>query len=326
MMKKLLFLFSGLLGTGMAQAQLLKVSYGSSLTILGGTIFSVDSLTLIPSADYSLSNTTLSKSDTAIHTPVNTCISRVYQFSGITNPYSGSVQINYTDGAELNGIPENLLTLNIYNGTSWNAYTATTRDVINNFVFTSDLNAVTLNELTLADTSNALPLVWLSFTATKQGNSVLLQWATMQDQNTRNFIVQYSSDGINWTNIGTLPATGSPSSANNYSYVHTSPVTGINYYRILQTDKNYRYSCSVVKMVLFTKADIPFIIIGNPVTNGLLTVQVNNSTTLALYSIDGKLVWLEKVNAGIQHIDVSRYAKGTYLVKTDSYTQKFELL
>ena len=107
--------------------------------------------------------------------------------------------------------------------------------------------------------------------------------------------------------------------------MHLSPVTGINYYRILQTDKNYRYSYSEVRTVMFTKADIPFVIIGNPVTNGLLTVQVNTSTALALYTIDGKLVWLVKLNAGIQNIDISRYAKGTYLIKTDSNTQKFEI-
>ena len=324
-MKKILFLYTGLLFTGIAQSQLLKVSSGSGLTILGGTIFSVDSLTLIPSADFTLSNTTLSKSATAIHTPINTYISRVYQFSGISNPYSGSVQINYTDGAELNGITENALTLNIYNGTSWNAYTATTRDAINNFVFTSGLNAVTINELTLADASYPLPLVWLSFTATKQGSKVLLQWATGQEQNTWNFMVQHSSDGIKWVNIGTLPAAGSRSSASNYIYVHTSPVTGNNYYRILQTDIDYRYSYSEVRTVMFTKADIPFTIIGNPVTNGLLTVKINTATNLALYTIDGKLVWLEQVNAGIQNIDVSRYAKGTYLIKIDSKTQKIEI-
>ena len=226
----------------------------------------------------------------------------------------------------MNGIPENLLNLNIFNGTSWNAYAATNIDSVNGFVFTSGLNAVTLNELTLADASLPLPLVWLSFTAIQQGSSVLLQWATIQEQNTRDFIVQHSSDGINWTNIGTLPAMGGPSSTSNYSYVHTSPVTGINYYRIVQVDKNYRYSYSEVKMVLFAKAEVPLIIIGNPVTNGLLTVQVNTSTTFAIYTIDGKLVWLKKVNAGIQHIDVNRYARGTYLLKTDSVTQKFELL
>ncbi len=48
--------------------QLLKVTPGTDITILSGTAFRVDSLTLTPSADFTLSNTTLSKATTVVHT------------------------------------------------------------------------------------------------------------------------------------------------------------------------------------------------------------------------------------------------------------------
>ena len=35
-----------------------------------------------------------------------------------------------------------------------------------------------------------------------------------------------------------------------------------------------------------------------------------------------ELLWQEQVNAGTKIIDVSRYAKGTYFLKTNTTTQK----
>jgi hypothetical protein len=303
-----------------AHAQL-TIAGSSSLTIENGSQIHADGLTLIPSADFSLSNITVSKSATVVHTTVNTYISRVYQFSSTSDAFSGSIQINYTDG-ELNGLTEADLTLNIYNGTNWVAYPASTRDAINNYVLTNGLNGITLNELTLADLSAPLPLTWLSFTATAQNNNQsLLQWSTANEQNTQDFYIQHSADGLNWVTIGSIPAAGNSNSTRNYNYVHTNPEKGLNYYRIKQTDVDSRYSYSPVRTLSFTRALQPFILLGNPVTNNVLTIQVNMSTSLAFYTADGKLLWEQRVNAGTRSIDVSRYAKGTYLLKTITTTQ-----
>src|SRR6188768_3688082 len=254
-MKKLPMLCLAALFFCNTQAQLLTVDAGASLTIQNGTQFHAHGLTLIPSADFILSNVLLSKSATTIHPPGNNYISRVYQFSNTTNAFSGSVRIDYTDGAELNGIPEAALTLNIHNGTNWAAYPASTRDASNNYVLTNGLSGITLNELTLADQSAPLPLTWLSFTAIAQNNSQsLLQWATAQEQNTKDFYIQHSADGINWVTIGSLPAAGNSNTTRHYNYVHTNPVIGLNYYRIKQTDVDSRYSYSPIRMLSFTKA------------------------------------------------------------------------
>ncbi|HEY5969338.1 MAG TPA: T9SS type A sorting domain-containing protein [Chitinophagaceae bacterium] len=303
-----------------AHAQL-TVDPGASLTIQNGTRIHGDGLTLIPSADFIISNVVLSRSITAVHTPGNTYISRVYQFSNTSNAFSGSIQIDYDD-LELNGIPEPALTLNIHNGTNWAAYPASLRDDSENYVLTNGLSGITLNELTLADQSAPLPLTWLSFTATVQNNSQsLLQWSTAHEQNTKDFYLQHSADGINWITIGSIPAAGNSNSTRHYNYIHTNPVKGLNYYRIKQTDVDSRYSYSPVRMLSFTRALQPFTILGNPITNDVLTLQVNMASSLAFYTADGKLLWQKQVNAGTRSIDVSSYAKGTYLLKTITTTQ-----
>jgi hypothetical protein len=299
--------------------QLLTVASGTSLTIKNGTVFKVDSLTLTPSADYSISNNSLTKSTTVSNSSTTPYISRVYRFGSNTVVFNGAVQINYTDGAELNSIAESSLTLNVHNGISWIALPATTRDATANFVLTNGVSAV-LNELTLASLSAPLPLAWLSFTANKQNQTGLLQWATAREQNTRIFTVQHSANGTNWVNIGLQAANGSGS--NQYTFEHSKPITGLNYYRILQTDIDNRSSYSAVRTLKFTTAAEDFVIIGNPVTNNVLTVQVNAPMHLQLYTTEGKLLWQQSLNAGTKTIDVSRYAKGTYLLKTNTTTKK----
>lgn len=306
--------------TATAKGQILSIGT-SGLNILNGTTVVADNLTLIPSADITISNNTLNRATTIVNGSSNPYISRVYRFTNNTPAFSGSVQINYLDGAELNGITENVLTLNIHNGTAWTAYNATTRDATNNFVLTNSVNSNGLNELTLAGFA-PLPVTWLTFTATKQNQTAVLKWATAQEQNTRNFSIQHSASGKNWTAIGTLQAAGNSNNTRNYSYIHSSPVTGINYYRILQTDLDNQSSYSAIRMLRYTKTDEPFTIFGNPVTNNMLTVQINEATSLALYTADGKLLWNENVNAGSKTIDMSRYAKGTYLLKAKNVIQK----
>ena len=321
-MKRISIVLFSLFFTGIAQAQLLKVTAGSDVTILAGTVFTVDSLSLTPTADFTLSNVTLSKSATAIHTQVNPYISRVYQFSNTGSPFSGSVLMKYRDGAELNGINEADLTLNIHNGTNWSAYPASTRDGTNNFVLTNGIAGVSLNELTLAGQLAPLPLSWLSFTATKQNQTALLQWSTAWEENTQSFLVQHSADGTNWVTIGTLAAAGNSINTNHYNYVHTNPLTGMNYYRIKQTDSDNHYSYSPIRTVVFISAGQSFAILGNPVTNGTLLVQVYTDTPLSLYTADGKLLWEQSLNAGLKNIDVSRYSMGTYFLRSANKTEK----
>jgi hypothetical protein len=60
----------------------------------------------------------------------------------------------------------------------------------------------------------------------------------------------------------------------------------------------------------------------NPVGNGVLQVEINNATPMSLYSPDGRLLWEKQMNTGLQSIDISRYGKGIFLLKTKETTEK----
>ena len=233
------------------QAQVFSVSPGTNLVIKQGTVFSADNLTLTPSADFTLSNVSLGRSPVVSHPVTNTYIARVYQFSTSTNTFNGTIQINYLDGPELNGLAETDLQLNAHNGVIWQAFASTTNNTVSNYVLTTSLSGLQLNELTLAAISGPLPLQWRSFTAAKQQNNVLLQWSTFTELNSKNFIVQTSANGTTWNTIATVSASGNTSSIRHYNYLHTSPTTGYNYYRIMETDVDGKYNYSLVRRIYF---------------------------------------------------------------------------
>ncbi len=219
--------------------------------------------------------------------------------------------------------------LNVNDGTNWQAFAATTNDVVNNYVLTTSLSNRYLNELTLAEVNFALPLQWRSFTATKQQENVLLEWSTFSEQNSKSFIVQTSTDNVTWQTLGFKAGAGNSNTVSNYNYLHTSPAQGYNYYRIIETDADGRQTYSVIRTVFFVSPAYTVQILGNPVSNGMLQLKIDmarptdNPPFITIYSSDGKLLWKEQTGAGIHTINVSRFAKGTYLLKANDTTIKF---
>jgi len=195
-------------------------------------------------------------------------------------------------------------------------------------------NAVLLNFALSGSSSNyvsqdnsveILPIRWQYFDAQKQGNGVLLSWATSYENNSKDYIVQHSTDAGAWIDIGRVIAAGNSNNASYYNFTHGTPVDGINYYRVLETDLDGKKAYSDIRSIKFVAGNIPFRILVNPVTSGSLLLQVNVEGLFTLYNSDGILLWSRKMAAGNQTIEISGYTKGLYLLKSGGYLQKVVL-
>jgi hypothetical protein len=165
-----------------------------------------------------------------------------------------------------------------------------------------------------------LPLQWLSFTAQQQAANVLLEWRTAQEQNTRDFSIQHSKDGSTWNTIANVHANGNASSSNSYSYLHTSPVKGKNYYRIIQRDLDDRTSYSAMRLLNWQTNNPLIQIINNPVKNGSLELRVFSPCSVALYSSDGKLLWTKQLGMGAQSVVLNGCRPGLYFLRVGDTT------
>jgi len=130
-----------------AQTPIFTVLSRTSHVIKSGTVVSMDGLVITPSRDFSLTANSLTRKPTATNATTNTNINNYYAFSATTNAFTGVVRFNYSD-AELNGLREADLKLNIYSPNRWNLQPNTIVNTIDNFT-QNNLSAVTMRELTL---------------------------------------------------------------------------------------------------------------------------------------------------------------------------------
>ena len=184
------------------------------------------------------------------------------------------------------------------------------------------LSGATSNFVTQYSSLIGLPVSLASFTAKKNGNTVLLNWSTASEQNSKDFVIQYSSDDLNWNDIAVIKAAENNTTVRDYSYVHTAPNNGLNYYRLSETDIDGRISLSDTRFVRFIFNKAVLVILKNPVMNGALQITLDKATMLSVYGSDGVLFWQQKLDAGVKTIDVIFYAKGLYFIKTEDTVKK----
>src|SRR5690606_1654324 len=96
---------------------------------------------------------------------------------------------------------------------------------------------VNMQELTLAAAQAALPLQWGEVKGNCNGDAITIQWETLQEQKTKQFVVERSSDGNAWQAIQLKAAAGQSNSGIVYS-VQDSSISNaaLWYYRIKSVD------------------------------------------------------------------------------------------
>ncbi|MFM2138810.1 MAG: hypothetical protein RJA57_1117, partial [Bacteroidota bacterium] len=162
-----------------------------------------------------------------------------------------------------------------------------------------------------------LPLSWLGFEATLQAdNTVRLDWKTVDELNTQDFIVERSSNGLTWTALGQVAA-ANQSGIHNYRFVDAAPMEGVNYYRIMQRDLDGRFTYSIIRSI---RLELPVTIVLSPnPTPGMLRLQVQGRRASAfeydLFTIDGMQILHGALTGPVTNIDLSRYAGGTYWLR-----------
>ncbi|MFH0735470.1 MAG: M14 family zinc carboxypeptidase [bacterium] len=100
---------------------------------------------------------------------------------------------------------------------------------------------------------SVVPVELVSFSGSSLQNSVSLNWTTATELNNSGFEIQKSGDLHNWKTIGFLTGAGSSSEIHQYKFNDTYPISGINYYRLIQIDFNGSKNITPSIEVNFTK-------------------------------------------------------------------------
>jgi len=83
---------------------------------------------------------------------------------------------------------------------------------------------------------SVLPVTLIALTATQSGKDVILNWSTLNEKNNNYFIVEASTDGSNFVELGTVKGSGTSNSLSSYSYTYANAPSNESYYRLVQVD------------------------------------------------------------------------------------------
>ncbi|XZF16231.1 T9SS type A sorting domain-containing protein [Chitinophagaceae bacterium MMS25-I14] len=211
-------------------------------------------------------------------------------------------------------------TLYHYSG-GWSKQTGTTSSTSNSLTYTGYTG--TFSPFTVAEGNVPLPISWISFTAAKQDKSVVLDWVTAKEKNVDHYNIQHSLDGKDWESIGTKSAAGNISSTQQYEFVHQSPATGNNYYRILEHDADGKEDYSKVVAVNFSEGRQGMSVYPNPATNGVLNIKLEAAAIVQVYNSMGVLVMTKELSVGVNQVNMQSFPRGVYMIKSGNETVSF---
>ena len=173
--------------------------------------------------------------------------------------------------------------------------------------------------------TSSLPLSLLSFTTLLANKEVSIKWTTANQVSTKSFSIERSSDGINWSEIGTVSSNNS-ASINTYSYTDVAPLFGINYYRLKIVDNNANFTYSNVQSIETSSNSFQFNVYPNPARSRLyfnFSDPAYEVYYMRVVNQLGKTIFMLPRPQLQSGLDISTLAKGTYFLQvTDEKTKK----
>ncbi|WP_190277291.1 T9SS type A sorting domain-containing protein [Taibaiella lutea] len=172
-----------------------------------------------------------------------------------------------------------------------------------------------------------LEIKLLDFTGVNEGKRNRLDWSTAKESIGDKFTVQRSTDGRNFSGIGTVAAIGKGA----YTFYDENPASGMNQYRLLMTDTkgNQDFSKTVTLMV-HTANDFVVEAYPNPAKD-LVNIKVSgtqgSNAQLMLMDVSGRIIRQIKVAGNTATLDMHEVADGIYLLKyvDDSHSETIKM-
>lgn len=173
-----------------------------------------------------------------------------------------------------------------------------------------------------------LPIELLYFNASiASDNTVDLNWATELEINNEYFTIERSKDGLVFEEVLTVEGAGNSVQTLYYIATDVSPLQGLSYYRLKQTDFDGAFEYSdMVTVDNNSETNVDVTIFPNPVTDGTFNIDLGKTNfntnsdgmaTVSVINILGELVTTQQVPAfGTTNIVLpENLSKGIYILQ-----------
>jgi hypothetical protein len=187
-----------------------------------------------------------------------------------------------------------------------------------------------------------VPVEFISFDAVNSDGTVILNWITATETNNKGFSIERKNYLSNeWTQIGFVQGKGTYPQKSYYSFSDSSPLSGMNHYRLKQLDFNGSYTYTNIidldaqpgSFSLEQNYPNPF----NPTTTIRYQITSPGKVVLKVYDLTGReaaVLVNESQEAGKYSVEFNassgscRFASGVYVYKlfANNYTAAKKLV
>jgi hypothetical protein len=169
-----------------------------------------------------------------------------------------------------------------------------------------------------ATTLAALPVKLSKWEAIPVNGKVKLQWTTSAELNASRFVIERSTDGINFSSIITVQASGNSQSDINYNKEDNDPLQGKSFYRLKIVDIDGQFEYSPIRSVLLS-AKQSSMLMRNPVQNTLELVTSaavnNNKNEWQILGIMGQVIKKGIISSTRTEVNVAGLPAGRYWLR-----------
>ena len=173
----------------------------------------------------------------------------------------------------------------------------------------------------------ALPIELLSFGAELNGDEVDVIWSVASQVNNDYYSILRSTNGYNWTEIGTVIGAGNANEQIDYKFIDKDPYIGLSYYKLKQTDFDGIYEEFPPVSVRYDVEIVGLLISPNPVTN-IITLTMdgnihNDLHVIRIFDNKGNIILRNNLIGDLKDytVDVSKISSGLYIVKVKNKRQ-----
>lgn len=174
-----------------------------------------------------------------------------------------------------------------------------------------------------------LPVDFVDFYATQNGDKNDIFWKVINEENIKNYIIEKSEDGINFSELINQKSSSSTSGLVNYFGEDLNPLEGITYYRLMTHENNlvvkYHKTISLDRINQEWKSVFYQ-------QNYNLYLEFKNSvpknSTVSLFDLSGKLLANEIIKNSQTIINTQSFAEGIYFLRISNpyKTENYKLI
>ncbi|MCX6351400.1 MAG: T9SS type A sorting domain-containing protein [Bacteroidetes bacterium] len=166
-----------------------------------------------------------------------------------------------------------------------------------------------------------LPVTLVYFHAEKniENTTININWQTASEINSDYFLVERSTDAINFKTIGKVNAAGNSNQLISYSFIDNNPARSTNYYRLNQFDFNGTHEYSPTIKVPLSNTIVGAIIYPNPF-NSSINIAVENISQISncefrMYNVLGAEVINTILVKPFTTVETNNLPSGIYFYK-----------